>query len=158
MKGKGDWQLRKQQRLAWCRQERRRAAQGLPTARTTANGACQQRVARHNAAAVRIQRQIRGRQGRAAFDRAAETEERLIEEQVKDEIGVQFSKWQASHTVPARFLARRLPPWLVTMSAALVIQRCYRGFRGRQIYWRLFLEEQELIVREVQKQLESTNA
>ena len=54
-------------------------------------------------------------------------------------------------------VARRLPPWLVTASAALVIQRCYRGFRGRQIYWQLFLEEQELIVREVQKQLQSTN-
>ena len=63
--------LRKQERLRWCRQERRRAARGVPTQeRSTTTAGARQRTARHDAAAVCIQRRIRGAQGRAAFARA----------------------------------------------------------------------------------------
>jgi hypothetical protein len=143
--------VRKRELLRRCREERRKAA-----ANAVQREGQRDSASAETKAAVQVQALVRGAQGRGLYAAAAENEELLLQEQVKSEFEQSFSKWRLTdgQQVPADFLRKHLPPWLITVSASIVIQRCYRGFRGRQIYWEYWTEEQNRIVQEVQKQLE----
>jgi hypothetical protein len=148
-----DRRRRKRELLRRFKDERRRAA-----AKDTAHrkDPIPPILLRNTTAAVQIQACFRGIQGRALCAVIAENEERLLQEQVKSEFEQSFSRWRSAdgQKVPADFLAKHLPPWLISVSASIAIQRCYRGFRGRKIYWEVWTEEQNRVVQEVQKQLE----